>query len=159
MEKICSALAGATDLEQQVRLVQDIVALELPYARDAYAQLRHARAILEVLLPEIPESFQPGDEHPIWISVLCELGFIGLLRQGAEPGSLLAGCRGQLDLAALCRALLRSPVAPPLAQLLDLSGRSPYLDSLIRDLLREKRNLFGELIAATKPCSHRFIAC
>lgn len=150
MEKICSALAGSADLEQQVRLVQDIVAREVPYARDAYAQLRHARAILEVLLPEIPAALQPGKEHPIWISVLCELGFIGLLRQGAEPGSLLAGCKGLLELASLCRALLRSPVEPPLAQLLDLSGRSPYLDSLIRDLLREKRSLLGAATIASE---------
>jgi len=150
MEKICSALAGTTDLEHQVLLIQDIVAREVPYARDAYAQLRHARAILEVLLPEIPEALHPGDKHPIRISVLCELGFLGLLRQGAEPPALLAGCRGLLELAALCRALLRSPAVPPLAELLDLAGRSPYLDTLIRDLLREKRQFLGPTAVASE---------
>jgi hypothetical protein len=38
MEKICSALAGTTELEQQVRLIQDIVGREIPYARDAESQ-------------------------------------------------------------------------------------------------------------------------
>jgi glycosyltransferase involved in cell wall biosynthesis len=150
MEKICGALEGTTDLEQQVRLIQDIVAREIPYARDAYAQLRHARAILEVLLPEIPEPLRPRDQHPVWVSVLCELGFLGLLRQGAKPRALLAGCRGLLELAALCRALLRSPATPPLAELLDLSDRSPYLDALIRDLLREKRHLLGPTTVASE---------
>ncbi|UCF99101.1 MAG: glycosyltransferase family 4 protein [Spirochaetaceae bacterium] len=141
MEKICDALAGTKDLEQQVRLIQDVIGREIPYARDAYAQLRHAKAILESVLPEIDRVLRPRDEHPIWVSVLCELGFLGLLRQGKQPLDLVKQCRGLLELAALCRALLRSPATPPLAELLDRSGESPYLDALIRDLLREKRHL------------------
>jgi hypothetical protein len=142
MENICGALGGTADLEEQIRVIQDVVAQEIPYVRDTYSQLRYAWAILEVLLPEIIEPFQPGTDHPIWVSVLCELGFLGLLRQGADAGTLISTFRRLLDLAALCRAILRSSTIPPLQGLLDLAGRSAYLDTLIRDLLREKLPLF-----------------
>ena len=165
MEKICSALKGSTDLEVQIHLIQDVVAQEIPYVRDTYSQLRYARAILEVLLPEISEPFQPEVDHPIWISELCELGFLGLLRQGADAGTLMGECRGLLDLAALCRGILRSPTIPPLQGLLDLAGRSAHLDSLIRDLLRGKLPLLdtnavalelGQRTRAEEPGSERW---
>jgi glycosyltransferase involved in cell wall biosynthesis len=149
MERICDVLAGTTDLEQQVRRVQEVVASELPHVQDDYARLRHARAILEVLLPEISAPVKPVNRHPIPLSVLCELGFLGLLRQGTQARTLLAGCRGALELVALYRALLRSPAIPPLEEILEGSGRSPYLDALVRDLLRKNRQQLGpEAVAA-----------
>ena len=166
MERICDVLAGVTDLGDQIRVVQRTVAREIPYVQDAYAQLRYARAIVELLETEIPQAPRSVEGHPIWKSVLCELAFLGLLRHGEDPEALLSGPLDTLELAALCRALLCSSAVPSAAAILGRAGVTVHVDALIRDLLRDKRDAIGaEAIAdelagrihEEKPGSDRWI--
>ena len=82
MEKNCSALEGTSELEDQICLIQDVAALENSCGKDNYSRLRYARAIVEMLPLRVTKPFYTGAKHPIWDFVLCELGLLGLLRQG-----------------------------------------------------------------------------
>jgi hypothetical protein len=145
-----NCVRGKRSLNKILQSTGQVISGSIGCITDDYSLLRYSLYFLQSFINDRPQKLSYLEEKGFIRSSVQELYFWNNLRHGKKAGEFLGESRDLLEYWAVMRGIVcaKSPVS--LQDLLEQLGRSDYVDSLIRDILRDqvhrlKEQAIGEL--------------
>ena len=135
-------LKGCTNLKQGLLRIREKLTELTPCVTDDYSALRYAHFFMKRLSGACPTALNsctcPEMAQGIEQTSLSELQNVLLSRAGESASSLLKGKHHTRELFPVLFALSETGASIDMNDLLPLTGKSPYIDSLIGQIIRTR---------------------